>query len=126
MLRQCLCSFRVIIGAWLAIFFLSRDLFFITIYGILRSATETVWSLVSFTIRSAKQLASTFVQAIMRGVEDLLGTVSGIISRVVHNGCGTVMRRLYKLIGVFGYSSILVIFLAAFIIRRIFSFFSDW
>ena len=125
MLRLCLCSVRVIIGTSLAICFISKDLVVIMLFEILRSATGTVWSLVTFTIESELQLATTFVRAVMRGVEDLLGTVSGIISRVVHNGCGTVMRRLYRLIGIFGFSSILLIFLATFIIRRIFSFFSD-
>lgn len=125
--RVCLCSVRVTIGAWLAISFLSKDLVFIVLVGILHSVTGTVWSLVRFTIDSEKQLARTFVQAVLRGVEDLLGTLFCIICQVLDNGCDIVMHRLYQLIGLLGYSFILLVFAVAFIVRRILSFlFLDW
>ncbi|KAJ7391706.1 hypothetical protein OS493_017403 [Desmophyllum pertusum] len=114
---------RVIVGAFLAILFIFKDLAGVILFGIVRLLTESVRWLIKVIVRLAEEITVTSIRVVLRGVEEFLNVVIGIILQVVDNGSRVIIRRLRQIIGLLGYSVVVVVFAIAYFVHRIISLF---
>jgi len=112
---------RIIVGTCLAFLFVFKDLTSVVFFGILRLFTETLRWFVHFIIRLAEEITVTFVRVILRGVEELWNVVLGVILQIIDSGSRVIIRGLRQIIGVVGYSFVVVIFAVVYIIQRMIS-----
>lgn len=116
-------TMRIIIGVFLSILFVVKDLAGVIFFGIVRLFTESLRWLIRVTITLAEEITVTFVRVILRGIEELLNVVISIVFQVADNASQVIMRGVRHIFSLFGYLVVVVGFAVAYVAHRIISFF---
>lgn len=116
-------TMRIIIGVFLSILFILKDLTRVIAFGIARLLSESIRRLIRIIVGLAEEITVTFIRVILRSVEEFLNVVIGIILQVADSGSQLVVRRLRHIVSLLGYLVVVVGFAVAYVVHRIISFF---